>query len=115
MKYLINKTNFNDFSVFEINKREGRGYSIPYSSKETLRKTQFSKERKSNGRVVNKNIQDHSEILKTKNVLYFDIDKATAAYISAKKNAESRKIKIYNATRGGMLDVFERIDFDELF
>lgn len=76
---------------------------------------QFSKERKSNGRVVNKNIQDHSEILKTKNVLYFDIDKATAAYISAKKNAESRKIKIYNATRGGMLDVFERIDFDELF
>ena len=45
MKYLINKTNFNDFSVFEINKREGRGYSIPYSSKEKLKSTSFKKER----------------------------------------------------------------------
>ena len=47
MKYSVNKTNYGDFSVIEINKREGRGYSIPYSSKETLRKTQFSKERNS--------------------------------------------------------------------
>ena len=47
MKYLINKTNFNDFSVFEINKREGRGYSIPYSSKEKLKSTSFKKERTS--------------------------------------------------------------------
>ena len=45
MKYSINKTNFNDFSVYEINKREGRGYSIPYSSKESLKKTPFKKER----------------------------------------------------------------------
>ena len=34
MKYSVNKTNYGDFSVIEINKREGRGYSIPYSSKE---------------------------------------------------------------------------------
>lgn len=45
MKYSINKTNFNDFSVYEINKLEGRGYAIPYSSKETLKKTPFKKER----------------------------------------------------------------------
>ncbi len=47
MKYTLNKTNFNDFSVYEINKLEGRGYSIPYSSKETLKKTSFKKERTS--------------------------------------------------------------------
>lgn len=47
MKYGINKTNFNDFSVYEINKLEGRGYAIPYSSKEILKKTPFKKERAS--------------------------------------------------------------------
>lgn len=45
MKYSINKTNFNDFSVYEINKRKGRAYSIPYSSKDVLKKTSFKKER----------------------------------------------------------------------
>ncbi len=47
MKYSLNKTNFNDFSVFEINKLEGRAYAIPYSSKEALKKTSFKKERSS--------------------------------------------------------------------
>ena len=37
------------------------------------------------------------------------------AYISAKIYADSHGIKIYNATRGGHLDVFERVNFDELF
>ena len=45
MKYGINKTNFNDFSVYEINKLEGRAYAIPYSSKKALKKTPFKKER----------------------------------------------------------------------
>lgn len=45
MKYSLNKTNFNDFSVYEINKLEGRAYQIPYSSKEILKKTPFKKER----------------------------------------------------------------------
>ncbi len=51
MKYGINKTNFNDFSVFEINKLEGRAYAIPYSSKDTLMKTVFKKERVSSDMV----------------------------------------------------------------
>lgn len=37
------------------------------------------------------------------------------AYESAKKYAKSHGIHIYNATRGGKLEVFERIDFDKLF
>lgn len=41
-------------------------------------------------------------------------DKSTLAYISAKKYADENNIVIKNATRGGKLEVFERIDFDLL-
>nr|WP_320017101.1 6-hydroxymethylpterin diphosphokinase MptE-like protein [uncultured Desulfobacter sp.] len=37
------------------------------------------------------------------------------AYESAKQYADTHGIKIYNATRGGKLEVFERVDFDSLF
>lgn len=37
------------------------------------------------------------------------------AYISAKRYAETHNINIYNATRGGYLEVFERVDFDKIF
>lgn len=36
-------------------------------------------------------------------------------YLGAKKYADEHGIKIYNATRGGKLEVFERVDFDSLF
>lgn len=36
-------------------------------------------------------------------------------YQCAKEYADSHGIKIYNATRGGMLEVFERVEFDSLF
>ncbi len=39
----------------------------------------------------------------------------TISYMSAKEYAENHGIKIYNATRGGCLEVFERVDFDTLF
>lgn len=37
------------------------------------------------------------------------------AYESAKKYADNHGIKIYNTTKGGNLEVFERINFDTLF
>lgn len=37
------------------------------------------------------------------------------AYEVAKEYADEHGIKIYNATRGGMLEVFPRVDFDTLF
>lgn len=37
------------------------------------------------------------------------------AYEYARKYADTHGIKIYNATRGGYLEAFERIDFDTLF
>lgn len=37
------------------------------------------------------------------------------AYRAAKEYADEHGIKIYNATRGGKLEIFERINFDTLF
>ena len=37
------------------------------------------------------------------------------SYISAKRFADNHEIKIFNATRGGKLEVFERVDFDKIW
>lgn len=42
------------------------------------------------------------------------IDIITSAYKSARSFADSHNIKIYNATRGGKLDIFERVDFEKI-
>ncbi|MCU9612318.1 DUF115 domain-containing protein [Caldibacillus lycopersici] len=39
-------------------------------------------------------------------------EKMISAYKVAKRFADHHNIKIYNATRGGMLEVFERVDLD---
>lgn len=39
----------------------------------------------------------------------------TQAYLAAKKYCDQRGVNIYNATRGGKLEVFPRVNFDELF
>lgn len=52
MKYEINRTNYQKFPLFEENKREGRAYFIPYSSRETLAATPFLEERYKSDRVT---------------------------------------------------------------
>lgn len=44
-----------------------------------------------------------------------NVERNILAYRSAKKYADNHGISIYNATRGGELEVFERVNFDELF
>lgn len=39
----------------------------------------------------------------------------TNAYLSAEKYSRAHGFRIFNATRGGELEVFERVDFDSLF
>lgn len=41
-------------------------------------------------------------------------DISTDTYYAMKKHCDQRKIEVYNATRGGKLEVFPRVDFDEL-
>lgn len=43
-----------------------------------------------------------------------NLDDSTKAYIAARKYCDKNNIKIYNATRGGKLEVFERVNFDEI-
>jgi hypothetical protein len=47
--------------------------------------------------------------------IYSDTDNMFLAYKSAKIYADTHGIKIFNATRGGALEVFPRVDFDSLF
>ena len=46
---------------------------------------------------------------------FAQIDMQLAAYQKAKTYADTHNIKIYNATRGGKLEVFQRVEFDSLF
>ncbi len=45
----------------------------------------------------------------------YPIEAVTRAYKAAKEYAERQGVNIYNATRGGYLEVFNRVKFDELF
>ena len=42
-------------------------------------------------------------------------EKSTLTYIAMKHHCDTRGVKVYNATRGGKLEVFERVEFDDLF
>lgn len=42
-------------------------------------------------------------------------ERVELAFLAAKRYADAHGIKIYNATRGGKLEIFERADFDSLF
>lgn len=49
------------------------------------------------------------------NLFPFQYACVAKAYMVAKDYAEKAGLKIYNATRGGKLEIFERVDFDTLF
>ncbi len=74
--------------------------------------------------ICNDNVKDYGDII---GELYKDVPKGIKGfwaaenyqhikgYKAAKNFAENNNIKIFNATRGGKLEVFERVDFDSLF
>lgn len=43
-----------------------------------------------------------------------NLDKSTSAYVKSKKFARENGINIFNATRGGKLEVFKRVDLNEI-
>lgn len=78
----------------------------------------FGLERKKDGTVVYNNVASHFKEAQVKN----DVTTASGtwemniAYACARKASdESPDFTIYNATRGGHLEAFERVDFDSLF
>jgi hypothetical protein len=77
----------------------------------------FSREKQGDGSIATKeNVRNHAAILGNYGLWgVAEPVKTTNAYKSAKNYADGHGIKIYNATRGGKLEVFERVDFDGLF
>ena len=85
----------------------------------------FAQERTKNGLKINHGVKNHFENYLTdyakesgsddEGYFIFPVDFATMAFEKAKEYADSHGIKIFNATRGGKLEVFERVDFDSLF
>ncbi|MGG7620227.1 6-hydroxymethylpterin diphosphokinase MptE-like protein [Bacillus coreaensis] len=67
--------------------------------------------------VIDKTAKDYftKEYNNDKEDLYIpNIEVSTRAFTAAKKYADKHNIKIFNATRGGKLEVFERVDFDKI-
>ena len=68
--------------------------------------------------VVDNNVKDYftHKYNEDKDKLYIpNTEKSTLTYIAMKIHCDRLGIKVYNATRGGKLEVFERKDFDSLF
>ncbi len=66
------------------------------------------------GNIVRQDVPDHFSSGYT-TLFPFNQGKATLAYESAKAYCDGHGVKVFNATRGGKLEVFERVDLDSLF
>lgn len=68
--------------------------------------------------VIDDSVKDYfsEKYNEDKEKLYIpNTEKSTLTYVAMKEQCEKRGMRVYNATRGGKLEVFERIDFDSLF
>ena len=63
----------------------------------------------------NGNVTNYMKGLEGKLVFVPQLEKTTNAYKKARLVCEQRGIVVKNATRGGKLEVFDRVDFDLLF
>jgi hypothetical protein len=57
---------------------------------------------------------EENKALLTHDILFNQGDRNCTAFNKEKKYADKNGIKIYNATRGGKLEVFERVNLDEV-
>lgn len=76
----------------------------------------FRKERCCDGTVkINEHIKNHMELMDQYTEGIYNVDLIMKGYSSFKNFANNHGIKVYNATRGGKLELFERVDLDSLF
>lgn len=76
----------------------------------------FRREISKNGKeTINDNVCNHMNKMDQVNAGVYHVDLIMEGYICAKRFCDEHGIKIYNATRGGKLEVFPRVDFDEVF
>ena len=75
----------------------------------------YSTFRKADGKTYrNENVENYFQGLKSTGITSMDIDRTTKAYMIAKEKCEERNIYIYNATRGGKLEVFKRVELEKI-
>lgn len=68
--------------------------------------------------IIDNNVKDYfsDKYNEDKDNLYIpNTERSTLTYIAMKNHCDNRNIQVYNATRGGKLEVFPRVDFDSLF
>lgn len=85
----------------------------------------YAIERQKNGNFKKNNVLDHNYIIQKyeENLVnnakisscWADVNMQINGFMAAKRYCDKNRIKIYNATRGGKLEVFERSNFDMLF
>lgn len=69
----------------------------------------------SDGTVERKDMNDHFDKSYKASMYPMSIEIINAAYSKALQYCKSHGIKVYNATRGGELEVFDRVNFMSLF
>ena len=68
--------------------------------------------------VVDNSVKDYftDKYNEDKDKLYIpNTERSTMTYIAMKHHCDAQNIQVFNATRGGMLEVFPRVKFDSLF
>ena len=68
--------------------------------------------------VVDNSVKDYftDKYNEDKDKLYIpNTERSTLTYVAMKKHCDARNIRVLNATRGGKLEVFPRVEFDSLF
>lgn len=75
----------------------------------------YSVKTDSKGRITrDESVKDYFEGLEKTAITAMNYEATTAAFEAARRYADEHNIVIKNATRGGKLEVFERIDFDSI-
>ena len=79
----------------------------------------FSVTKNDKGEIIrNPDIKDYfvDEYNKDKENLYIpNLDRSTRVFMAMKSYCDANAVQVFNATRGGKLEVFERVDFDRVF
>lgn len=114
---------------FDITKYIGQGFTVTYGLIQIAKYMGFSKiyllgidhnysiSLNEKGVPVYNDTKDYFEGAKATNqgINLPRVVESTVAYMTAEKIARKNNFKIFNATRGGKLESFERVNFDDLF
>lgn len=68
--------------------------------------------------VVDNSVKDYftDKYNEDKDKLYVpNTERSTLTYVAMRKHCDARNIQVFNATRGGKMEVFPRVEFDTLF